>query len=94
MANSHAKKQRLKRIRKGRLDPTMHRSAFATLDLRTKRTKTKQEKQDQQKYKPFYPKDGQDGLYFSSYSTFSKKLIVRSCFGVSNTCSGVPSSTI
>lgn len=29
-----------------------------------------------------------------SYNTFSKKLIVRSCFGVSNTSCGVPSSTM
>ncbi|WP_172195726.1 hypothetical protein [Saccharibacillus qingshengii] len=29
-----------------------------------------------------------------SYSTFSRKLIVRSCFGLPNTSSGVPSSTM
>lgn len=64
MAMSQAKKARMKRVREGKLDPAIHRSAFATLDLRTKRTKTKQEKLNQKKYKPSYSSAERDSLYF------------------------------
>ncbi|MBA3925925.1 uracil phosphoribosyltransferase [Listeria rustica] len=64
MAISQAKKARMKRVREGNLDPSIHRSAFATLDLRTKRTKTKQAKLNQKKYKPSYSNTEQDSLYF------------------------------
>lgn len=64
MAISQAKKARMKRVREGKLDPAIHRSAFATLDLRTKRTKTKQAKLNQKKYKPSYSNAEQDSLYF------------------------------
>ncbi|WP_430534515.1 hypothetical protein [Listeria rocourtiae] len=64
MAISKAKKARIKRVREGGLDPTIHRSVFATIDLRTQRTKTKQEKVNQKKYKQSYSDDGQECLYF------------------------------
>ncbi|TDR55634.1 hypothetical protein DFP96_101577 [Listeria rocourtiae] len=64
MAISKAKKTRMKHVREGGADPTIHRSVFATIDLRTQRTKTKQEKVNQKKYKQSYSAVGKECLYF------------------------------
>ncbi|RLL45114.1 hypothetical protein D8M04_09610 [Oceanobacillus piezotolerans] len=65
MALSKAKKQRLKRIREGRLDPEINRSPYAHLDLRTRRTKTKKDNIYRHKHKNRFPKNWEnDSFYF------------------------------
>ncbi|MNO29690.1 hypothetical protein D3C76_196100 [compost metagenome] len=76
MAQSKAKKQRLKWVREGRRNPEESRSPFAQLDLRSRQTKSKAQlmnsSKNNHKYKnhdSFYGDDG--SFYFSGLYCFS-----------------------
>ncbi|MFD1175194.1 hypothetical protein ACFQ3W_02560 [Paenibacillus puldeungensis] len=64
MAQSKAKKMRLKLIREGKRSPELSRSPFAFADLRSRTTKTKAEQLNSKKYKNHGSEYGDDGSYF------------------------------
>ncbi|WP_042221110.1 hypothetical protein [Oceanobacillus manasiensis] len=66
MSKSKAQKQRQKRMREGKMDPTKLRSPFANLDMQTRKTKTKKDYLYRTKYQNRFPDhQGDDSFLFS-----------------------------
>ncbi|MDX8366376.1 hypothetical protein [Cytobacillus sp. IB215665] len=68
MAQSKAKKIRLKAIREGRRNPEENRSPFVFADMRTRKTKTKKDLVYKHKHKNQSPDKNRDGSFYLLFS--------------------------
>ncbi|MDX8361652.1 MULTISPECIES: hypothetical protein [Bacillaceae] len=64
MAQSKAKKIRLKAIREGKRNPEENRSPFVFADMRTRKTKTKKDLVYKHKHKNQSPDKNRDGSFY------------------------------